>query len=147
MEQGIIKGVYIYNDRKQVKNRMENRKYPFVIRFLSTYVNLKIFCFLKCKKAYDIEHILKIVGLEKFKRTRLSKYTPEMMVKIHIAEKLLNDTSPIELVKPICGLDQQGRIEIKNLINEISAQEKKNFIVYSSDIEELKFICNDIDIQ
>lgn len=99
---------------------------------------------MKCKKKENINEVLKVVGLNFFKKTKIYKYSPEMKKKMNIATELLLDKTPIELLEPTGGLDIQGKIEIKNLINEISFQKNKEFTIYSRDMDELKFICTNI---
>lgn len=117
---------------------------PIYSKYLSVYINLRIFTFLKGKKKDSIEDVLKLVGLHSFRKTKISKYSPEMKEKVNIASKLLINKTPIKLIEPTKGLDIQGKIEIKNLINEVSFQNNKDFLIYSTDMDELKFICTNI---
>ena len=139
-------------NHKNIRGVLINSKYVEKIsrvdaiysKYLSAYVNLRIFTLIKGKKRENIDEVLKVVGLNFFKKIKVYKYSSEMKKKMSIATGLLLDKKPIELIEPTGGLDIQGKIEIKNLINEISFQNNKEFIIYSTDMDELKFICTNI---
>lgn len=136
-----IRGVLIDSKSVDKFSRKANNIY---FQCLNAYINLRIFTLMKCKKKENINEVLKVVGLNFFKKTKIYKYSPEMKKKMNIATELLLDKTPIELLEPTGGLDIQGKIEIKNLINEISFQKNKEFTIYSRDMDELKFICTNI---
>ena len=96
---------------------------PDIYMYLSGYDNLKITAnnYKNISKA-RIDEVIKIVGLEKRIKDKVSTYSLGMRQRLGIAEAIINNPELLILDEPTNGLDIEGTIEMRNLIQNLSHQ-------------------------
>lgn len=112
--------------------------------YLSGYDNLKI-----AGNNYKnigknrIDEVVKIVGLENRIKDRVSTYSLGMRQRLGIAEAIINEPNLLILDEPTNGLDVEGIIQIRKLIQELS---KKGIaiLISSHNLSEIDKLCNKI---
>ena len=117
---------------------------PDLYMYLSGYDNLKITANnYKNISKERINEVIKIVGLEKRIKDKVSTYSLGMRQRLGIAEAIINNPQLLILDEPTNGLDVEGIIEIRNLIKELS---KKGIaiLVSSHNLSEIGNICSRI---
>ena len=119
-------------------------EYPDVYMYLSGYDNLKITAnnYKNIPKS-RINEVIKIVGLEKRIKDKVSTYSLGMRQRLGIAEALINQPDLLILDEPTNGLDVEGIIEIRNLIKNLS-QQGIAILISSHNLNEIDNLCNRI---
>ena len=92
-----------------------------------------------------IKEVLEIVELRSFEKLAYRKYSLGMKQRLGIAAALLTDPELILLDEPTNGLDPAGVIEIRRLIQQLSALGKTIFIS-SHVLYEIQQMCNRVAI-
>lgn len=84
------------------------------------------------------EELLDLVNLKKHAYEKISSFSGGMKQRVHLAQALLGDPSILILDEPTAGLDPSERINIRNMITDLS---KDKVVIYSthivSDIESI----------
>jgi len=75
-----------------------------------------------------IESLLELVGMSKWKKTKLRKYSKGMTQRIGLAQALIPDPDILMLDEPTDGVDPVGKIEIRNALKQIKSEGKTIFI-------------------
>jgi len=89
--------------------------------------------------------LLRLVGLERFRETRIGKFSRGMLQRIGIAQALVNDPDLLLLDEPMSGLDPIGRKQMRELILRLKSQGKT--VIYSSHIlSDVEAICDRVAI-
>ncbi len=65
------------------------------------------------------DHLLGIVGMEKWSQTRIAKYSKGMTQRIGLAQSLVGEPELIILDEPTDGVDPVGRVEIREVLKRI----------------------------
>ncbi len=83
--------------------------------------------------------MLERVGLASQGGTAIRKYSKGMMQRLGLAQALLHDPELVILDEPMSGMDPMGRIEVRNIIQELKAGGKTVFFSTHiiSDVEAL----------
>ncbi|MBI1389240.1 MAG: ATP-binding cassette domain-containing protein [bacterium] len=122
---------------------------PYFYRFLTGDEFLKFYAQLTgvpredAKKKAD--RLLKVVGLDHARRTRISDYSKGMVTRIGLAQALITDPVLLLLDEPMSGLDPIGRKEIRNLIHQLK-EEKKTIFFCSHILADIEMLCHRIAI-
>ena len=96
---------------------------PDLYMYLSGYDNLKITAnYYKNISQNRIEDVIKIIGLEKQIKDKVSTYSLGMKQRLAIGEAIINQPELLILDEPTNGLDIEGIIEMRNLIKKLSQQ-------------------------
>ena len=117
---------------------------PTSYMYLSCYDNLKI-----AGNNYKnigknrIDEVAKIVGLENRIKDRVSTYSLGMRQRLGIAEAIINEPNLLILDEPTNGLDVEGIIQIRKLIQELS-QKGIAILISSHNLSEIDKVCNKI---
>lgn len=117
---------------------------PDLYPFMNGLENLSIFAKLSGKKftGKELNKKLAMVGLESRGSDKVKTYSQGMKQRLGIAVALVHDPELIILDEPTNGLDPQGIAEIRNLIQMLSRNEKKTFLVSSHLLGEIEQIAN-----
>ncbi|MBS1515872.1 MAG: ABC transporter ATP-binding protein [Bacteroidetes bacterium] len=91
------------------------------------------------------DEYLKIVDMEKWKKTKIKKYSKGMMQRLGIAQAMINEPDLIFLDEPTDGVDPIGRKEIRDIL--IGLKDKgKTIFLNSHLLSEIELICNKVAI-
>lgn len=133
------------------KNRVgylpENHKFPNyltgeqVLSYYGRLSKLKNDTGLKKK----IDEYLEMMGLAKWRTTKIKKYSKGMMQKLGLAQSLLSDPDLIFLDEPTDGVDPIGRKEIRDILTNLRSKGKTIFL-NSHLLSEVEMICDRVAI-
>ena len=117
---------------------------PDLYMYLSGYDNLKVTANNYKNISKDrINEVVKIVGLEKRIKDKVSTYSLGMRQRLGIAEAIINNPNLLILDEPTNGLDIEGIIEMRNLIKSLSHQGIA-ILISSHNLTEIDNLCNRI---
>ncbi len=108
--------------------------------YLSGEENLHYYRRLKgIKDESEVSRVLNIVGLDdKAAKMPVKKYSLGMKQRLGIANALLGDPEILIFDEPTNGLDPQGIMDVRNMIQKINEEEGKTIIVSSHILSELQ---------
>ena len=143
-------GTVIVNNQTVNKT---NRKYlssigalierPDFYTNLSAYDNLKILAkFSNLKDKKRINEVLEEVGLLKKANVKVGSFSQGMKQRLGIAQSLLHQPELIILDEPSNGLDPQGQIDLRKLIQRINTDLGITIIISSHILSEIEQIAN-----
>lgn len=120
---------------------------PNFYPYLSGYDNLMLAfnMYTSCDKAY-LSEIIKMVGLENRIKDKVRKYSLGMKQRLGIARSLLSRPEILILDEPINGLDIDGVIEFREMINNIVKNNNTTILISSHILAEVEKMCNRIII-
>lgn len=117
---------------------------PDLYMYLSGYDNLKITAnYYKNISQNRIEDVIKIIGLEKQIKDKVSTYSLGMKQRLAIGEAIINQPELLILDEPTNGLDIEGIIEMRNLIKKLS-QQGMAILISSHNLTEIDNLRNRI---
>lgn len=124
----------------------ENHKFP---NYLTGEQVLHYFGMLsglsKAQVTSRSDEYLKIVDMEKWKKTKIKKYSKGMMQRLGIAQAMINEPDLIFLDEPTDGVDPIGRKEIRDIL--IGLKDKgKTIFLNSHLLSEIELVCNKVAI-
>ena len=124
----------------------ENHKFP---NYLNGEQVLRYFGKLSGMSDIDAknktEEYIKLVDMEKWKKTKIKKYSKGMMQRLGMAQALINDPELIFLDEPTDGVDPIGRKEIRDILINLKSQGKTVFL-NSHLLSEIELICDRVAI-
>lgn len=88
-----------------------------------------------------IDHLLKMVGMEKARHIKIGCYSKGMMQRVALASSLINDPELIFLDEPTIGLDPIGMHDMVNLIKRLKS-EGKTILIASHFMYEVEQYCD-----
>ena len=108
--------------------------------YLSGEENLHYYRRLKgIKDESEVSRVLNVVGLDdKAAKMPVKKYSLGMKQRLGIANALLGDPEILIFDEPTNGLDPQGIMDVRNMIQKINEEEGKTIIVSSHILSELQ---------
>jgi ABC-type multidrug transport system ATPase subunit len=117
---------------------------PDFYGYLSAFKNLQILGRLSGinPSREKIMKILELVGLEKRFKSKVKTYSHGMKQRLGIAQALIHDPDLIILDEPTTGLDPQGMKEIRELILNLSKEQKKTIFLSSHILYEVELVAN-----
>jgi len=99
---------------------------------------------MAAKDAMQRAHeILYYVGLGEARYRSVETYSLGMKQRIKLAQALVHDPKLIFLDEPTNGLDPKGRLEMLNLIREISGSKGIHVMVSSHLLPDVEWVCSD----
>ncbi|CAA7193749.1 ABC transporter ATP-binding protein [Chryseobacterium potabilaquae] len=116
---------------------------PNFYPYLSAETNLKIVAEIKGTPYPRIDEVLETVGLLERKKDPFKTYSLGMKQRLAIASALLNNPEVLILDEPTNGLDPEGIIQIREIINNI-AQQGITIIIASHLLDEIEKICSHV---
>ena len=93
--------------------------------------------------AKKIDSTLEMVGLEKWSRKKIGKFSKGMKQRLSLASALIHDPPILILDEPTSGLDPRGSLEIRDIIKTLKNSGKTIFIS-SHMLNEVQEICDEI---
>ena len=89
--------------------------------------------------------LLDRVGMARWAKTPVSRYSKGMMQRVGLAQALMNDPRLVVLDEPTDGVDPVGRKEIRDLLSEIRAEGRTVFL-NSHLLSEVEMVCDRVAI-
>lgn len=118
-----------FNIRKKIGYLPENHKFPNYLTGEDVIVYYsKLSGFEIDKKSPKITEVLNLVKMEKWRKTKIKKYSKGMMQRLGLAQAIIHDPEIIFLDEPTDGVDPIGRKEIRDLLISLKNQGKTIFI-------------------
>ncbi len=118
---------------------------PNFYPYLSAQKNLEIVAQIKGVAYSKIDEKLKLVGMYDRKDNKFSTYSLGMKQRLAIASAMLNDPYVLILDEPTNGLDPQGIIQIRGIIQKIAAS-GTTIILASHLLDEVEKVCSHVVI-
>ncbi|MEP2026561.1 MAG: ATP-binding cassette domain-containing protein [Reichenbachiella sp.] len=125
------------DSRKRIGAILET---PCFYPYLSAVRNLRIIAKIKECPESRIDEVIKQVGLYERKDDSFKTYSLGMKQRLAIASALLADPPVLILDEPTNGLDPQGIVEIREIIQQI-ASSGKTIILASHLLDEVQKVC------
>lgn len=120
---------------------------PGIYPDMSARQNLKLKCLaMGVKSREHIDELLDIVGLAHAGRKPVKKYSLGMKQRLGVALALAGYPKLVILDEPINGLDPQGVVEFRKIIERLNRERKITFIISSHILRELSKIATDYGI-
>ncbi|MFC6267653.1 ABC transporter ATP-binding protein [Frigoriflavimonas asaccharolytica] len=116
---------------------------PNFYPYLNAEKNLKIVAQIKGTNYQRIDEVLETVGLLARKNDKFSTYSLGMKQRLSIASALLNNPEVLILDEPTNGLDPEGIIQIREIIQDI-AKKGITIIIASHLLDEIEKICSHV---
>lgn len=116
---------------------------PNFYPYLSAEKNLEIVATIKGVSIQRIDQVLETVNLSARKKDAFSSYSLGMKQRLAIASALLANPEVLILDEPTNGLDPEGIIQIRDIINSI-ANSGTTIIVASHLLDEIEKICSHV---
>ena len=106
--------------------------------YMSARENLEYYRTLKgIQDKNEVERVLKIVEMDKAKGT-YGEYSMGMKQRLGIANAILGNPEILILDEPVNGLDPQGIVDVRNLIQRLNTEYGMTIIVSSHILSELQ---------
>lgn len=138
--QGKIKLEEHKKRKKQIGAIIEN---PSFYPNLSGLENLKYFA--EVSGGYNkphVESIIKLMNIEGFINKKVKSYSLGMKQRLGIAQALLNNPDFLILDEPTNGLDPEGVVEIRNIIEDVVRKKNISVLISSHILAEIENVCD-----
>ena len=147
---GTVK-IFGYDHQQQFEKAMQKVgtiiETPEAYHYMSGYQNLKLAArFYQDIGEKRIEEVLELVGLDNFKNEKVENYSLGMKQRLGIANAILSKPDLLILDEPTNGLDIEGTVEIRNLIQTLTKESETTFFISSHLSREIELICNRVGI-
>ena len=120
---------------------------PGVYANLSAYDNVKLKCMaMGVRDKNAPKELLTVVGLSNVGKKHVKNFSMGMKQRLGIALALVGNPDLVILDEPINGLDPQGIVEIREIIEKLNKEQGITFIVSSHILEELAKIATNYGI-
>jgi ABC-2 type transport system ATP-binding protein len=89
--------------------------------------------------------LLRLVGLEKWGKTSVAKFSKGMQQRLGLAQAMLHDPDLLVLDEPTDGVDPAGRADIRRILKGLKDRGKTVFL-NSHLLQELELVCDRVAI-
>lgn len=111
---------------------------PGLFMNMSAFQNVKAKCICYGIRDNDyVKYILAIVGLDNTKEKKVKNFSLGMKQRLGIALSLVGNPEILVLDEPINGLDPQGIVEIRDILQKLNEEKGMTIIISSHILEEL----------
>lgn len=90
-----------------------------------------------------IGKILELAGLANVGKKKVKQFSLGMKQRLGIAMALLNDAEVLVLDEPVNGLDPEGIVEIRHMLQKLAFEEGVSILISSHILAELSELCTD----
>jgi ABC-2 type transport system ATP-binding protein len=118
---------------------------PNFYPYLNADQNLSIVASIKRRPSPSIDALLDLVQLKERRRSAYRTYSLGMKQRLALAACLIGDPDVLILDEPTNGLDPEGMVEMRQVIQKIAAQ-GKTIILASHILDEVEKICSHVAI-
>ncbi|MBQ9673567.1 MAG: ATP-binding cassette domain-containing protein [Ruminococcus sp.] len=113
-------------------------EHPGIYPNISAYENIKIKCIaMGCNDSEYIKNILNLVGLENVGDKDTGSFSLGMRQRLGIGLALVGDPKLIILDEPINGLDPQGIVEVRQMLEKLRDEKEITIMISSHILDEL----------
>lgn len=91
------------------------------------------------------DQLLEMVGMQDWGKHKMGTYSKGMKQRIGLAQALVNDPEIVFLDEPTDGVDPQGRLEMRHLLQRMR-DEGRTVFINSHLLGELEMICDSVAI-
>lgn len=139
---------YKGKDIEQVRSRVGCLiEAPGIYGNMTAYQNMKLKCqVFGIKKESYINEILENVGLADVGNKKTKHFSLGMKQRLGIGLALVGEPDLLVLDEPINGLDPQGIVEVRDIIQRLCDERNMTIIISSHILEELSKIATDYGI-
>ncbi len=130
------------NVRRRIGGLLET---PNFYPYLNADQNLSIVASIKRVSNPPIDSLLDLVQLKERRHSAYKTYSLGMKQRLALAACLVGDPDVLILDEPTNGLDPEGMIEVRHIIQKIAAQ-GKTIILASHILDEVEKICSHVAI-
>jgi len=124
----------------------ENHRFP---QYLTGFQMLRVFGGMTGMSGSQIKSragtLLELVGMSRWRNTRIKKYSKGMMQRLGLAQALINDPDIVFLDEPTDGVDPVGRREIRDILKNIKKQGRTVFL-NSHLLSEVEATCDRVAV-
>lgn len=138
-----IFGMDLQTHRIQILSRMGSIvEKPDFYSHLSARKNLKLFSLISGSKITDkrIDEVLELTGLSGRGGDKVKAFSHGMKQRLGIAQALMHQPELIILDEPTTGLDPQGIVDIRKLIQHLTSERKITVFLSSHLLSEMELI-------
>jgi ABC-2 type transport system ATP-binding protein len=118
---------------------------PNFYPYLNADQNLSMVAAIKRAPAPPLDSLLELVQLKDRRRSPFKTYSLGMKQRLALAACLVGDPEVLILDEPTNGLDPEGMVEVRHIIQKIAAQ-GKTIILASHILDEVEKICSHVAI-
>ena len=133
-------------NRARIGYLSENPRYP---AYLTAAQVLDYFGRLSgiggADRAHRIDELLALVKMDRWRGTKVAKYSKGMAQRLGIAQALINDPDLVFFDEPTDGVDPIGRREIRDILVDLSRRGKTIFL-NSHLLSEVELVCDTVAI-
>jgi ABC-2 type transport system ATP-binding protein len=126
------------NVRERIGGLLET---PNFYPYLNADQNLSIVALIKRVENPPLDSLLELVQLKERRRSAYKTYSLGMKQRLALAACLVGDPEVLILDEPTNGLDPEGMVEVRHIIQKIAAQ-GKTIILASHMLDEVEKICS-----
>ncbi len=119
---------------------------PTLYGHLTGLEHLKFVAKLQDTDDSKFSEVLDLVGLEHAKNIKSKKYSLGMKQRLSIAMALINDPKLLILDEPVNGLDPQGIIEMRLLLQKLNREKGITIFISSHILAEVEKLCTHVGI-
>lgn len=91
-----------------------------------------------------IHEVLKLVGLERWQKVKIEKFSRGMKQRLGLAQAFLHDPPIIVLDEPALGLDPRGMADIRKILKGI--RKRKTIFLASHMLSEVEQVCDRVAV-
>lgn len=114
---------------------------------MNAYENIELKCIALGIRDKELPNrLIKMVGLENAGKKKVKNYSMGMKQRLGLALALVGDPDIVVLDEPINGLDPQGIVEMRQIIEKLNKEYNMTFVISSHILEELSKIATDYGI-
>lgn len=117
--------------------------YPFLTGYQNLALTANLHPHIPQSKIRDI---LGMAGLAETAGNLVRTYSQGMKQRLGIARAIVNNPRIVFLDEPMNGLDPQGMLDVKELISQLSLQQRITFFITSHLLQEVENVCSKVAI-
>ncbi|MGN0710447.1 MAG: ABC transporter ATP-binding protein [Anaerovoracaceae bacterium] len=96
--------------------------------------------------AERINHVLDIVRIRQYEKEKCGRFSLGMKQRLGLALAILSEPELIILDEPTNGLDIEGTVEIREIINKLAKEKGTSFLIASHLAPEIEKTCNKVAV-
>jgi ABC-2 type transport system ATP-binding protein len=132
--------------KEQVGYLPENPNYPDFLKGGDALDYFgKLSAVEKPRRRRNKAHLLELVEMSEWERTKIRKYSKGMRQRLGLAQAMINDPDILFLDEPTDGVDPIGRKKIRDILLHLKEQGKTIFL-NSHLLSEVELICDKVAI-